>query len=176
MNIELSFFVPGHPAPGGSKTFFPVWTNNGKTLAIVMRNGRPWPVIRVVDDAGKGNKEWKKIVSSYAMLFMKGASPFTDPVKCEMIFYLRRPQSHYRTGKFAHMLRDDAPEFHTTKPDALKFARSTEDAMTDIVWNDDSGNVRICSEKKYMKPEDREGCAIRLVILRSETPAQVTQP
>lgn len=173
---DFSFFIQGRPAPGGSKTFFPVWTNGGTKLAIVIRNGRPWPIIRVVDDAGKNNVEWKAAVTIQGRSFMRGAKPFAEPMKVQFTFYLPRPKAHYRTGKFAHMLREDAPVHHIVKPDALKFARSTEDALTGVLWQDDSMNVKICSEKVYMKPGDKEGCAVRFVLLRSPSPESVTPP
>lgn len=172
---EGHFFIAGHPAPGGSKTFFPVWRAGGQ-LVTEIRNGRVWPIIRVVDDAGKNNVAWKAAVTLQARSYMQGAQPVKDPIKVEFIFYLKRPQTHYRTGKFAHMLREDAPQYHITRPDALKFARSTEDALTGVLWHDDSANVRICSEKRFMKAGDKEGCAVRFVILDSAPPAAETQP
>lgn len=164
MNEPLSFFIEGVPAPGGSKTFFPLWRRDG-SLVTEMRNGRPWPIIRVTDAAGEGNKRWKKNCAMFAKFFMKSSPPFEVAVKVELIFYIVRPKNHYRTGKFSHMLRDDAPRQHIIRPDALKFARSTEDALTGIVWHDDAGNVRICSEKRYKKPDEREGCAVRIVLI-----------
>lgn len=161
---EFSFFIQGVPAPGGSKTFFPVWRAGGK-LVIQMKNGREWPIIRVVDDAGDGNKRWREAVTLQARSFMRGAKPFTGPVKCEFVFFLRRPKSHYRTGKFATLLREDAPRFHDHRPDALKFGRSTEDALTEVLWADDAQTVRVCSEKRWMNAGDQEGCAVRLVLL-----------
>jgi hypothetical protein len=47
--------------------------------------------------------------------------------------------------------------------------------MTGVIWKDDSANVRICGEKKFMKAGDKEGCAVRFVLLRSQPPA-VTPP
>lgn len=156
----------GTPAPGGSKTFFPVWRAGGK-LVIQIKNGREWPIIRVVDDAGENNKRWKEAVALQARSFMRGAKPFDCPLKVEFVFFLRRPKAHYRTGKNSHLLRDDAPIYHTHRPDALKFARSTEDALTGIVWNDDSQNVRICPEKRWARADEKTGCAVRVVLLAS---------
>lgn len=119
----------------------------------------------MVDAGGKGNAEWKKAVAIQARSFMQGTAPVECAVKVEFIFFLRRPKAHFRTGKFAEILRDDAPVFHTQAPDALKYARSTEDALSSIVWKDDSQNIRLCTEKRWCGPEDKEGCAIRLVLL-----------
>ncbi len=57
-----------------------------------------------------------------------------------MVFTFARPKSHYRSGKNAHLLRDDAPSApaNHSGPDLSKLARSTEDALTDAgVWVDD---------------------------------------
>jgi Holliday junction resolvase RusA-like endonuclease len=168
---EFAFFIQGKPAPGGSKTVFPLWRSNG-SLVTEVRKGRVWPILRVVDDAGEGNKIWKAAVTIQARSFMRGAKPFEEPMKVEFVFYLKRPQKHYRTGKHAHMLRDDAPEYHTKRPDALKFARSTEDALTGVVWADDAQNVRLCTEKRYCGPEDKEGCSVRIILLDSKPKSQ----
>jgi Holliday junction resolvase RusA-like endonuclease len=160
----LTFFCEGKPAPGGSKTFFPVWRRDG-SLVTEKRNGRIWPIIRVVDDAGEGNKAWRAAVAVQARAFMKSAAPFTCAIKCEFIFFLRRPQNHYRTGKFAHMLRDDAPAYHITRPDALKLARSTEDALTGILWRDDGQNIVIRPEKRYMTHDEKEGVAVKILLV-----------
>lgn len=168
---EFSFFIVGKPAPGGSKTAFALRRKGG---GLVLRPGGA-PVINITDAGGEANKKWKAAVTIQGRGFMKGARPFNEALKVEFIFFLKRPGTHYRTGKFSHMLRDDAPPWHVTKPDALKYARSTEDALTGVLWQDDSANVRICSEKRYMAPGDKEGCAVRFVLLRS-TPPAVTQP
>lgn len=169
MNVQtppqsLTFFVTGTPAPGGSKTVFPIWRRDG-SLVTTIRNGRVWPVFNVTDDAGEGNKAWRKDVAFQAKQFMGGRQPFEGPLKVEFVFHLRRPRCHYRTGRFAACLKGDAPQHHTQMPDALKFARSTEDALTGIVWVDDSQTKRICSEKLWANPGDPIGCRITLIVL-----------
>lgn len=166
----LQFFAIGHPAPGGSKTFFPVWRQGGQ-LVTEIRNGRVWPIIRVVDDAGEPNKIWKASVQIQARGVMQGKAPFAGAVHAEFRFFMKRPRNHYRTGKFAHILRDDAPKFHTVRPDALKLARSTEDACTGVLWVDDSANVKITSEKVYAENGQREGCEITVTFLLSDPPS-----
>lgn len=162
---EFSFFVEGSPAPGGSKTAFVARRGDG---SIVMRPGTNVPVINMSDAGGKANKEWRKIVTLTGKAFMAGARPFDCPFKVEFVFFIRRPRSHYRTGKFAHLLRDDAPMYHTQAPDALKYARSTEDALTDVIWKDDSQTVRLCSEKRWASDAEKEGCAVRIVFLEQQ--------
>lgn len=42
-------------------------------------------------------------------------SPWEGPVALTATFYFSRPKSHYRTGKFAHILKPDAPSWHTNR-------------------------------------------------------------
>jgi Holliday junction resolvase RusA-like endonuclease len=163
---EFTFFVHGMPAPGGSKNVFPMWDRQGELVCKTLPSGKKMPVLRVVDDAGDRNKQWRLCVQNYAKAH-RGANfqLWTCPVKSEFIFYLPRPQCHFRTGKFSHELRDDAPAFHTQKPDALKLARSTEDALTEVLWKDDSQNVVTRAEKRWCGTTDKVGCAVRIILL-----------
>jgi Holliday junction resolvase RusA-like endonuclease len=157
--VELAFFCMGSPAPGGSKNFFPIYKGGN----LLLKNGRP--IIRVTDAGGQANVQWKKDVALQARAFMQGKKPLPGPLKVEFVFHIRRPAAHYRTGRYQDFLRDDAPVHHTQKPDAIKYARSTEDSLTGIVWVDDAQNVRICSEKRWAAPHEKQGCAIRIVVL-----------
>lgn len=160
---SLLFFVPGSPAPGGSKTAFVARRGDG---SIVMRPGTNQPVVNMSDAGGKANKEWRKAVAAYGRVAMAGRKPEPGPCKVEFIFFLARPKStHFRSGKFSDQLREDAPVYHTKAPDALKYARSTEDALTGIVWNDDSQTVRLCAEKRWCNADDKPGCSIRVVFV-----------
>lgn len=160
---EYTFFIEGRPAPGGSKNVFPVWRGDG-SLVTTIKGGKVWPVFRVVD-AGKGNEIWKAAVTLQGRSYMRGHPPITKPIEVEFHFFLRRPQNHYRTGKFSNLLKDDAPRHHTQAPDALKYARSTEDALTGVLWHDDSGNVEIRSRKSWAKGTEKEGCAVKFRII-----------
>lgn len=160
----MEFFVPGIPAPGGSKSFIPLWRRGGELITVV-RNGRVWPVIRVVDSADVGTNrvsKWKNVVRGYAGEFMCGARPYQCPVRVELVFFMPRPQFHLGTGKNAGFVKESAPRFHTVKPDALKLARSTEDALTGIVFDDDAGNVSIQSEKCWCNYGEQSGVLIRI--------------
>lgn len=154
----------GHPAPGGSKQVFPIWRKDGSCVTT-WKGRHEWPIFRVVDDAGANNKRWKESVASQARAWMRGAVPFTCALEVSFTFWLLRPKNHYRTGKYSHLLRDDSPEHHVVRPDALKYARSTEDALTGIVWADDSQNVIISSCKRYAEQGEQEGVTVKITIL-----------
>ena len=86
----------------------------------------------------------------FAKRAMEGSAPIRDiGLNVKMTFYVPRPKGHYKTGKNADVLRDNAPTFPLKKPDVLKLARSTEDAMTGIVWDDDSSSVTLTLRKRF---------------------------
>lgn len=159
----MEFFIEGKPFPGGSKTAFVPRRKDG---SFVMRPGTSQPVINITDAAGKNNKLWKKACAVFGKNFMRGARPFEQPIKVEFIFFMRRPDKHWskRKGQ-AGVLLPDAPQYHTGPPDAIKLARSTEDALTGICWKDDSISVRVCTEKRWCGADDRPGCIVRIVPL-----------
>ena len=131
-NRTVSFFVPGLPAPGGSKKAF---YNKHLGRAII------------VDDC-KRNASWKNTVKVFAVQAFDGA-PLSGPLELTIEFRMPRPKGHYRTGRNANMLRDSAPAYPTTKPDATKLIRSTEDALTGILWGDDAQVVVQHGSKVY---------------------------
>lgn len=139
---EIRLFIAGIAAPGGSKTAFPIY-NKGR---LVLKDGRP--IIRMVDAGGKANAAWKKAVNLQAFTLFKQA-PWTCPISVEFHFIMPRPRYHFGTGKNAERLKDDAPTFHTVKPDLTKLIRSTEDALTGRLWVDDAQICVQTGSKRY---------------------------
>lgn len=136
MKPLLSFFVPGIPAPGGSKRGF-----------VNVYTGR----VNIVDDC-KRNRDWKAVVATKADEVMRaaGLEILTFPLVVKMDFYMPRPKGHYRTGQHSALIRpsfiDAVPD---KKPDVLKLARSTEDALKGIVWRDDCQTIDLHITKDY---------------------------
>ena len=122
----ISFFVPGIARPGGSKT--PVGRKDGGT------GMRP---------AGKYTKTWMGVVSYHARQHYTD-DPLTGVIKASFIFTMKRPKNHYRSNG---ELKKWAPLYHTSKPDVGKLVRSTEDAMSGIIYRDDS-QIAVRDEKK----------------------------
>ncbi len=74
------------------------------------------------------------------------ASPLSVSIHC----HFRRPKGHYGSGKNAHLLKKDAPDWHTAKPDFDNVAKAACDALTHLgVWHDDAQIVRATVTKKY---------------------------
>jgi Holliday junction resolvase RusA-like endonuclease len=142
MHPSLTFFVAGIPKPAGSKRGFYI-----KKLNRVV----------ITDDCAT-SRDWKTDVKHEAQRQYSGEL-WDGPISVKFTFYIVRPKSHYRTGKNADKLRDSAPSFPTSKPDALKLARGVEDALTGVIWKDDS---LIVDEVLHKRFANRPGCHIEI--------------
>jgi Holliday junction resolvase RusA-like endonuclease len=128
---ELVITVYGTPAPQGSKRH----VGNGVMIEMSKRV-RPWR-----NDVMIAAQAWRD---------EHPRAPLTGPLALAIDFYFRRPKKHYRTGRRAAELRDDAPEYHYQVPDLSKLIRSTEDALTDSgIWADDCLVAAVHARKRW---------------------------
>ncbi len=97
-------------------------------------------------------KPWRAAVAAEAATVMDGQEMLSGPLFVTVSFYFPRPKSHYRTGKHASVLRDDAPEYHAVKPDTDKLQRAIGDALTGICFRDDSQISWWDAVKRYGEP------------------------
>lgn len=137
---HLTFEVVGNAKPAGSKR--PV--RAGGTGRILL-----------VDSSGKDGKAWRDAVAhaaAAAMLEARETELFDGPLTLSLIFRRPRPKGHFGSGKNAGKLRENAPPYPTTRPDVLKLARSVEDAMSGVVYRDDSQIVDEHLHKVYGIP------------------------
>lgn len=149
LGVELAFTVLGKPQPAGSKRAF-----------AIKRDGVPTGRFAVADANPKA-KSWQQEVRAVAARAMDDQragvwSQFdllAGPLDVTMTFYVARPKGHYGTGRNAGLVKASAPQFPTTRPDALKLARGTEDALTGTVWRDDAQVVDLRVFKRYGLPE-----------------------
>ena len=83
----------------------------------------------------------------------KPKQPLNGDVFIQLIFVLKRPKSHYRTGKYKHLLKDNLPEYHSFKPDLDNLVKMILDCIsgTDKMIVDDCQVCRIQAEKVYGK-------------------------
>jgi Holliday junction resolvase RusA-like endonuclease len=135
---RVTYRVIDRPMPAGSKRAMP--RKGGGALVI---------------DANPNVGPWKAMVQDAALKAMSAAAleVFKGPVGMAVIFYLHRPASHYGSGRNAGVLKDSAPVYPTVKPDATKLLRGLEDAMTGVVYRDDSQVVEQAVSKRYGEPE-----------------------
>lgn len=118
----ISFFVPGTPIPKGSaKAFY----NKHLGRAQVMQDNRD------------KQKPWASMISVTAQQTYVGPL-IAGAVRLSLHFTMPRLKSHYGTGKNANVLKPGAPFWHTSKPDLDKLIRCVKDALTGVIWVDDS--------------------------------------
>jgi crossover junction endodeoxyribonuclease RusA len=129
----ISFFVPGTPAPGGSKRAF-FNRKTGKAMVV---------------DACAQNKPWRSDVKAFAQEAHKNGPPLQGALKLSIVFFMARPKGHFGTGRNSDKLKDSAPQYPTGKPDSTKLTRSCEDALNGVLWKDDSQIVTQSISKRY---------------------------
>lgn len=106
---RIEFTVYGTPIPQGSKS-------------ATVRGGRA-----VMYNATAGIPAWRKAIADAATAAGHATLHLDGPLHAHLHFFLPRPKSHYRANGD---LRDDAPYWHQTKPDADKLTRAIYDALT----------------------------------------------
>jgi Holliday junction resolvase RusA-like endonuclease len=131
----IRFEVAGKPVPRGSKRAFPVRRKDG-SLGVALS-----------DTTGERGRLWMALVQEAARSALPADwRPQRGPIRLFVYFRLRRPKVHY-TPKGA--VKRSAPEHPTVKPDLTKLVRAIEDALTGIVWRDDSQIIYQTASKEY---------------------------
>lgn len=111
---------------------------------------------------------WKDLIALSAREHLP-ERPFTGPLRVTAEYFFRRPKSHYRTGKYSDLLKDDAPYYHTKKPDRDNLDKSFMDIMTNIgFWHDDCQIVGGSVCKYYTAPGERPGARFEIEVLGEE--------
>jgi|ERR1700677_297468 len=121
--------VIGVPATQGSKRGFPIRRKNG-TIGVA-----------IVESGGEHHRSWREAVASEARFWFHTSNELRAldaPLVAEMTFYLPRPKSAKKTVLFPDK-----------KPDSLKLARAVEDALTKIIYVDDSRIVTHVIRKRF---------------------------
>lgn len=123
----FSIFVDGVPAPQGSKRH----VGRGRMI-----------------ESSKHVAPWRKRIA--AKIAAERLQRLDGPVSCRLTFYMPRPKSHYRTGRFAGLLKPLAPVYSSKRPDIDKLERAVLDALTmSGVIGDDAQVAAVQKAKKY---------------------------
>jgi Holliday junction resolvase RusA-like endonuclease len=132
----ISFFVSGEPKGQPRPRAFAMKLGNGKYSARVF-------------DAGTA-ENWKSAIAAVAVNHTP-SEPFPGAVAVRISFHFARPRSHYRTGKHAGVLRENALLLHTGKPDCDNLAKAVLDCLTQLggFWRDDSQVAYLRIWKSY---------------------------
>ncbi len=139
--MRVTFFVPGKPIPQGSKN-------------IMNRGGKSW----LVDQNVKNLREWRTSVNLKAREHWK-AEPETDDVGLILRFVMPRPKNHYTAkGNKSKLWR----RYLKTKPDIDKLTRAVLDALTGVLYVDDSQVSTVYAVKEYCEKES-EGAGVCII-------------
>ena len=150
-SLVCTFFAAGTPGPGGSKR---AQTYRRKDGSLVTRaNGTP--VVGMIDAGGDRTKLWRAVVAHEARIAHRGA-PVDAPIGIVIDFVFAHLKAHKRSNG---TVKPYAPLYHTNQPDVLKCARSTEDALSGIVYADDK---LICHEHLSKRYGSESGAQITL--------------
>jgi crossover junction endodeoxyribonuclease RusA len=126
--LWLQFAVHGDPVPQGSKRH----VGNG-----------------IMVESSARLRPWREDVKQ-SILALDLSHALTGPVEVEMLFWIRRPKSHYGTGRNADTLKPSAPDYAPTRPDLDKLARAVLDAMQAAsLLKDDAQVAVLTAQKRY---------------------------
>jgi Holliday junction resolvase RusA-like endonuclease len=122
----------------------------------------------LLDDNRPKLRSWQSRLRE-ALMETAPPHPINGPVAVVLDVYLLRPRAHYRTGRYAHILRDDAPTWAAVEPDADKVLRAALDCLTGIWITNDSRVVSPAVQKRYADggKDDPERTIIRMWELRN---------
>lgn len=145
--MRITFTVYGEPQPAGSKRAMPIYRNgaNGRQL-VTRENGSP--MIAVIDDNPK-SKNWKQQVAYAARQAYRGEL-LKGPLRVSLHFYRPRLKGHFGANGLNKQGRETPAPI--ARPDVLKLARGVEDALTGVVWKDDSQIVAELLTKDWGEP------------------------
>lgn len=153
--IEIAFDVRGLPVPQGTARAF---IAGGRAIVTTEANRTSSPL-----------GAWRTAIATEARAAIAGRPPLRGPLEVGLAFRFPRPRSHYLPAgarRPAPELRLDAPMFHIARPDSDKVGRSALDALTSVVFGDDSQVARLVVVKRYV--EAGEGPGVRVTVRQLE--------
>ena len=140
--IEL--FVQGEPKPQ-------------QRPRVSVRGGRGF----AYNADSQAMKDWKQALD--AALYEISDRGIDGPVEVTLRFSLPRPRSHYRTGKFSHLLKDSAPGDHQSRCDIDNISKVVLDKITRAgIWIDDSQVISLTASKRWSDCQSG-GCEITII-------------
>lgn len=153
--MRIEFFVPGEPVTQGSKTSL---RNKQGQPIISPKTGMPV----IIETNAKKLRDWRAMVGWYAKQAYNRQCVTLEPIRFIVTFWRPRRTGDFRTigGQPSRLLRNTAEAFPTPKPDTFKLCRAVEDALTGVIWRDDS---QICDHhifKRYCRGTEQPGVHI----------------
>lgn len=121
----------------------------------------------VMAESSKNVKPWRQDVKFSALQNKPQDWESTGPMSLSVTFRFQRPKNHY----LKNGLRPTAPYYCTSarNGDIDKLLRSTCDAMTGILFDDDRQVASINAVKRYCTANEQPGAIITLTALNQIT-------
>ena len=141
----IEFHVDGQAVTQGSKTARVVKTRDGRSFAAMFEQN------------ARNLTAWRARIAEEAQKVMDG--PLMEgPLAMEVVFTLPRPKS--RPKKY---------RYPDKKPDYDKLVRAVGDALTKVVYRDDSQLCHVVVDKRYEgDPEAGERPGVSIVVMVME--------
>lgn len=98
----------------------------------------------VYDPSGEKKETFASILQAQAP-----ETPISVPIGLELTFNMPRPKAHYGTGSKSAMLKDSAPEWHSSKPDIDNLVKFVQDSLNGIFYKDDALIFSLHARKLY---------------------------
>jgi Holliday junction resolvase len=127
----VSFHIDGKPIPQGS-------------VVAHVRNGKA----SIHYAQGSGLAVWRNMVTAAARDSWGDGPPTGLPCQVAITFRMKRPRSHYADLQ-GTLRRSAIAEKPAVTPDLDKLVRAILDALTGVVWRDDSQVCQIYASKEY---------------------------
>jgi Holliday junction resolvase RusA-like endonuclease len=160
-DLVLEGRVDGEPKTAGSKNAGVIRSKSAPNPKTGKPDGKLHPVIVhtkdggttaktfVTDSSGTPGKTWRSDIRNAvsAIYDVEEQGVLDAPLVVEAVFFRPHLSSHYgTTGK----LLDSAPAYPAVRPDGTKLVRAFEDALTKMLWSDDSRIVSLRWDKRYV--------------------------
>lgn len=118
-----------------------------------------------VFDAGTA-EGWKSQIALAAKP-NRPPSPLSGPVRLSATFVFPRPKAHFIANRPERGIRDNAPIWHTKKPDRDNLEKALLDALTQLgcFWHDDA---QVCCGQICKEFGEQPGVRVQIIALEKQ--------
>lgn len=153
----IRIVIVGLPQPKGSAKIVPL----RRQFPFTVTSFRDLLRSVAITSDNANVKAWQKAIAKGAQLALGGVElEVTGAVEVEAVFYFLRPKAHKKTDTRPHVVR----------PDCDKLARSVADALTGILYHDDSQITDYIARKRYASPGESARVEITITPISAEMP------
>jgi len=117
-----------------------------------------------ITHAGDYTKQWMDTIAWCVLKEVGRMCLLEGPIKLTIVFYKERTKGDFRTrqGRTSKLLKPSAPPYPIKRPDLTKLVRAAEDALTKVIWKDDSQVVIQDTRKEFCSGDQKPGVYIKI--------------